>query len=87
MVCFLFPGLKNTLFDKLLLADSFLLGVGGSIVMVLIWFYTGSLFITVITIITVACSLLIAYFLYVFIYEIPFFPYMNILTAVIAIGK
>ena len=52
----------------------------------LMWCYTGSLFITIITMMTVACSLIVAYFLYTFIYEIEFFPYMNIMTAVIAIG-
>lgn len=80
-------GLKYTLFDKLLLEDTFLLGVGGSVVVALMWCYTGSLFITLVTITTVACALIIAYFMYIFIYEITFFPYMNVLTAVIAIGK
>ncbi|XP_063596522.1 protein dispatched-like [Penaeus indicus] len=79
-------GLKYTLFDKLLLEDTFLLGVGGSVVVALMWCYTGSLFITLVTITTVACALIIAYFMYIFIYEITFFPYMNVLTAVIAIG-
>lgn len=84
----LFPtGLKYTLFDKLLLANSFLLGIGGGVVVMLMWCYTGSLFITVVTITTVVCALVIAYFMYIFIYEITFFPYMNVLTAVIAIGK
>lgn len=80
-------GLKYTLFDKLLLEDTFLLGVGGSVVVALMWCYTGSLFITLVTITTVACALIIAYFMYIFIYEITFFPYMNVLTAVIAIGE
>ncbi|KAG7174801.1 protein dispatched homolog 1-like isoform X2 [Homarus americanus] len=79
-------GLKYTLFDKLLMSNSFLLGVGGGVVVLLMWCYTGSLFITVVTITTVACALVIAYFMYIFIYEITFFPYMNILTTVIAIG-
>ncbi|XP_066965917.1 protein dispatched [Macrobrachium rosenbergii] len=79
-------GLKYALFDKLLLADSFLLGVGGGVVVLLMWCYTGSLFITVVTITTVICAMIIAYFMYIFIYEITFFPYMNVLTTVIAIG-
>ena len=80
-------GLKYALFDKLLLANSYLLGVGGGVVLVLMWCYTGSLFITIITITTVVCALIIAYFMYIFIYEIAFFPYMNVLTTVIAVGK
>lgn len=80
-------GLKYTLFDKLLLANSYLLGVGGGVVLLLMWCYTGSLFITVITITTVASALIIAYFMYIFIYEIAFFPYMNVLTTVIAVGE
>lgn len=82
-----FTGLKYTLFDKLLLANSYLLGIGGGVVVMLMWCYTGSLFITIVTITTVACALVIAYFMYIFIYEITFFPYMNVLTAVIAIGR
>ncbi|XP_050706093.1 protein dispatched homolog 1-like, partial [Eriocheir sinensis] len=38
-------GLKYALFDKLLLANSYLLGVGGGVVLLLMWCYTGSLFI------------------------------------------
>ncbi|XP_063887367.1 protein dispatched-like [Scylla paramamosain] len=79
-------GLKYALFDKLLLANSYLLGVGGGVVLFLMWCYTGSLFITLITITTVACALIIAYFMYIFIYEIAVFPYMNVLTTVIAVG-
>ncbi|CAL4119913.1 unnamed protein product, partial [Meganyctiphanes norvegica] len=79
-------GLKHALFDKLLLADSWLVGVGAGVVLLLMWAYTGSLFITVVTNTTVACALIIAYFMYIFIYEITFFPYMNVLTAIIAIG-
>ncbi|KAG0713160.1 Protein dispatched 1 [Chionoecetes opilio] len=79
-------GLKYALFDKLLLENSYLLGVGGGLVLLLMWCYTGSLFITLITITTVASALVIAYFMYIFIYEIAFFPYMNVLTTVIAVG-
>ncbi|XP_069177966.1 protein dispatched isoform X2 [Procambarus clarkii] len=79
-------GLKYILFDKLLMTNSFLLGIGAGIVVVLMWCYTGSLFVTIVAITTVASSLIIAYFMYIFIYEITFFPYMNVLTTVIAIG-
>ena len=82
----LISGLKETLFDKLLIADCVFLGIGGGIVVLLMWCYTGSLFITVVTMLTVVCAIIIAYFIYTFILEIEFFPYMNVLTTVIAIG-
>ncbi|XP_076048316.1 protein dispatched homolog 1-like [Oratosquilla oratoria] len=79
-------GLKNILFDEHLINDTILLAIGGSVVVLLIWCYSGSLFITTVTITAVACSIIIAYFLYIFIFEITFFPFMNVLTLIIAIG-
>lgn len=84
---FIIPGLKYALFEKLLLSNSYLLGVGGGAVVVLMWGYTGSLFITLVTVSTVVGAISLAYIMYTFIFEINFFPYVNILTTIIAIGK
>lgn len=84
---FIIPGLKYALFEKLLLSNSYLLGVGGGAVVVLMWGYTGSLFITLVTVSTVVGAISLAYIMYTFIFEINFFPYVNILTTIIAIGE
>lgn len=80
-------GVKNALFDKLLLEDSVLVLAAGVSVLVLVLLYTRSLIVTTITVATVASSLVIAYFLYTFVFRITFFPYMNVLTSVIAVGQ
>ncbi|XP_073987713.1 RND transporter family member dispatched isoform X1 [Rhodnius prolixus] len=79
-------GLKNALFDEQLLEDTRLIAAGGVLVLVCMWIYTRSFFITVMTVIAIAFSLGVAYFMYVLILEINFFPFMNLLAVVVAVG-
>ncbi|XP_054006493.1 protein dispatched isoform X1 [Hylaeus anthracinus] len=79
-------GLKSTLFDRLLVSDSVLLLIGFAFVTVCIWAYTGSLLLTVTTIIAVIFSLGISYALYTLVLHIHFFPFMNLLAIVVAVG-
>uniref|UniRef100_A0A023EYY9 Putative patched transmembrane receptor n=2 Tax=Triatoma infestans TaxID=30076 RepID=A0A023EYY9_TRIIF len=79
-------GLKNALFDEQLLEDTRLIAAGGVLVLVCMWIYTRSLFITVMTVTAIAFSLGVAYFMYVLILEINFFPFMNLLAVVVAVG-
>ncbi|XP_076675738.1 protein dispatched isoform X2 [Andrena cerasifolii] len=79
-------GLKSTLFDRLLVSDSILLLTGFAFVTVCIWAYTGSLLLTVTTIIAVIFSLGISYAFYTLVLHIKFFPFMNLLAIVVAVG-
>ncbi|XP_076224965.1 protein dispatched [Nomia melanderi] len=79
-------GLKTTLFDRLLVSDSVLLLTGFAFVTICIWAYTGSLFLTATTIIAVIFSLGISYALYTLVLHIKFFPFMNLLAIVVAVG-
>lgn len=79
-------GLKNALFDECLLRDGWLLGLGGIFVVLCMWLYTGSLFVTLMTVTAVAFSLGIAYFIYSFIFELTFFPFMNLLAVIVVVG-
>ncbi|KAF2363401.1 Protein patched/dispatched [Trinorchestia longiramus] len=79
-------GVKNALFDKLLLRDAVLVIVAGAAVLLLVLIYTSSFIMTVVTIATVASSLIIAYFFYTFVFRISFFPYMNVLSCIIAVA-
>ncbi|XP_014204932.1 protein dispatched [Copidosoma floridanum] len=79
-------GLKSTLFDRQLVMDCVLLLFGFSIVTVCIWFYTGSLLITMTTIIAIIFSLGISYAIYTLVLDINYFPFMNLLTIVVALG-
>ncbi|XP_055523625.1 protein dispatched [Wyeomyia smithii] len=79
-------GLKNALFDECLLRDGWLLGLGALFVVVSMWLYTRSLFVTLMTVIAVIFSLGIAYFIYALIFELSFFPFMNLLAVVVIVG-
>ncbi|CAK9826246.1 Protein dispatched homolog 1 [Anthophora retusa] len=79
-------GLKSTLFDRLLVSDSILLLTGFAFVTICIWAYTGSLLLTITTIIAVIFSLGISYALYTLVLHIKFFPFMNLLAIIVAVG-
>lgn len=80
-------GIKSALFDECLIRDTSLMLTGGFFIFICIWFYTHSLFLTIMTILLVVFSLAIAYFVYMVVLEIQFFPFMNLLAIVVAIGK
>ncbi|XP_061387699.1 protein dispatched [Musca vetustissima] len=79
-------GLENELFNELLLTDVWLVALGGIFVMTCMWLYTTSLFVTIMTCIAVIFSLGLAYFVYTLVFEMSFFPYMNLLAVVVIIG-
>lgn len=79
-------GLKEALFNEYVMNDIVLLLVGATVVCSLMWWYTSSLFLTVMANISVVLSLAVAYFVYVFVFDLDFFPFMNLLAAVIVVG-
>lgn len=80
-------GIKSALFDECLLRDAWLMTSGGLFVVFCMWIYTGSVFLTIMTIIAIVFSLGISYFMYVLVFELRFFPFMNLLATVVAVGK
>lgn len=79
-------GLKSTLFDRDILSDSSLVIAGFIFVTLCIWIYTGSIVLTIATIFAVLFSLGISYATYTNILHIQFFPFMNLLAIVVAVG-
>ncbi|XP_043195105.1 protein dispatched homolog 1-like [Amphibalanus amphitrite] len=79
-------GLKAALFDESLREDAVYAGAAAGCIVLLIWVYTGSLLVTLATLAAVAISLCTAYFVYAVVLELSFFPFMNLLAAIIAIG-
>lgn len=77
---------KYALFEKQLVADSVWLGLGAALIFLAMWAYTTSIFVTVMTFLSIFWALVTAYFLYTFVFEIDFFPYMNMVTVVMMIG-
>lgn len=80
-------GLKSTLFDRLLVSDFSLVLTGFGFVTLCIWIYTGSLLLTITTFFAVLFSLGISYAVYTLVLQIKFFPFMNLLAIVVAVGK
>ncbi|KAL2743261.1 protein dispatched [Vespula maculifrons] len=79
-------GLKSTLFDSLLVSDFSLVLTGFGFVTLCIWIYTGSLLLTITTFFAVLFSLGISYAVYTLVLRIKFFPFMNLLAIVVAVG-
>lgn len=79
-------GLKEALFDDLLLHDSWLICLGGLFIMVCMWIYTRSLVLTVCAFVAIVYSLGVSYFLYKIVFRMPFFPFMNLLAVIVIVG-
>ncbi|XP_049866317.1 protein dispatched [Pectinophora gossypiella] len=79
-------GLKNTLFDLWVIQDTWLIALGGLFVFLCVWIYTKSLLLTLLLFTAITYSLGIAYFLYVYVFNLEFFPFMNLLVIVVVIG-
>ncbi|XP_038077701.1 protein dispatched homolog 1-like [Patiria miniata] len=82
----LFFNLKYDLFGEHLTAEALYPCLGVVIIILLMWIYIGSLFITVMTVLSMAMSLILAYFLYRVVFGIPFFPFMNLTTVILLVG-
>lgn len=80
-------GLKVALFDEYLIHDTWLLASGALFLVVSMWTYTNSLFLTMMTIIAIVFSLGTSYFMYTLVFELKFFPFMNLLATVVSVGK
>ena len=83
---YIFSGLKDALFNSYLLEDASYLLVSLVLITLLVWAYTASLTITIASLSSIAASLGLAFFTYTFVLRLTFFPFMNVLAAVIALG-
>ena len=80
-------GLKDTLFHEHLLSDSWLLLLAGGLILLVVLAFVGAVFLALATVAAVAFSLGLAYFVYTFVLGVKFFPFMNVLAVVIAVGE
>lgn len=79
-------GIKNLLFQEYLVSDTMFLIISGCAIFIMIWLYCTSIFVTIMAFLAMFWSLQISYFLYMLVFEIKFFPYMNMVTVVVMIG-
>lgn len=80
-------GLKYTLFNKSLISDLLLPSLAGLIILISLLIFTRSTLLTVMTLFTNLASLSSAYFIYTFVLDINFFPFLNLLSLIILVGK
>ncbi|XP_071497668.1 protein dispatched homolog 1-like [Diadema antillarum] len=78
--------LKFDLLSNYLVTDMKFIAFGVGLIVCIIWLYTGSFFVTIMTIIDIAMSLVVSYFLYVMVIGLPFFPFLNVLASVLLLG-
>lgn len=79
-------GIKFNVFDQFVFSDSVFIAIGCVSVIFIIWVYVGSIFVTAMTMVSIILSMVVAFFLYHVIYRIPFFPFINVITAILIIG-
>lgn len=78
--------LKYDLFGDYLQSDAIYLALGTGMAILIIVLYTKSLFVTIMTILNIGMSVVIAYFVYKVVFQLPFTPFVNILALVLLIG-
>lgn len=79
-------GIKESLFDGALTRD-FRWGILAAILVIaVIWIYAFSAFYTAMVVVCLVKSVIVAFFFYRFVFQIYFFPFMNLLSLVILIG-
>ncbi|XP_030854402.1 protein dispatched homolog 1-like [Strongylocentrotus purpuratus] len=82
----LYFGIKQDLFSEYLTTDAIYPCLGVVFVVLLMWMYIGSLFVTVMTVLSMGMSLICAYFVYFAVFRIPFFPFMNLTSVILLVG-
>ncbi|XP_033115850.1 protein dispatched homolog 1-like [Anneissia japonica] len=79
-------GIKYSMFIDYLLSDTLYPALGMLTVFFLMWIYIGSIFITIMTMVSIMMSLVFAYFFYVVVFRLVFFPFMNLCAIILLVG-
>lgn len=80
-------GLKYTLFNRLVISDLILPMAAGLIILISLLIFTRSSLLTIMTLMTNITSLISAYFIYTYLLNITFFPFLNLLSLIILVGN
>eukprot|EP00111_Clytia_hemisphaerica_P006411 TCONS_00018634-protein len=78
--------LKAILFEQAVFPQTFFIVGAILLILLLIWFYSGSIFIGVMTFICALMAIIISYFIYGRIYDLDFFPFLNVITLIFLCG-
>lgn len=78
--------LKFDTFNTMLMADIIYPSIAMMIILLIMWFYTESVLLTFVLVLSVVSALIIAYFLYMIVFGLKFFPFLNITTLIFLVG-
>lgn len=81
-----FHFLKYDMFNIMLMADIIYPSIAMMIILLIMWFYTESVLLTFLLVLSVVSALIIAYFLYMIVLGLKFFPFLNITTLIFLVG-
>ena len=81
-----FHFLKYDMFNIMLMADIIYPSIAMMIILLIMWFYTESVLLTFLLMLSVVSALIIAYFLYMIVLGLKFFPFLNITTLIFLVG-
>lgn len=79
-------GIKLDVFNRIFVEDAVYIGVSFVCVLLIMWVYVGSVFITVMTMVSMIMSMVVAFFLFHIVFRISFFPFLNIISVILVIG-
>ena len=79
-------GMKQALFEHLLLQDSWLVAIAFLIVLSIIYLFTKSILVLLTSCFSIAIALGLSFTMYTYFYDIRYFPFMNMMTFIILIG-
>ena len=78
--------LKFDMFNTMLMADIIYPSIAMMIILLIMWFYTESVLLTFLLMLSVVSALIIAYFIYVIVLGLKFFPFLNVTTLIFLVG-
>ncbi|XP_057308069.1 protein dispatched homolog 1-like isoform X2 [Hydractinia symbiolongicarpus] len=81
-----FYNFKLHLFQTEIILQSLFIITAIVLVILFIWFYSGSLFIGLTTFFCILVTLIISYFVYSRIFQMEFFPFLNMVTLIFIVG-
>lgn len=80
-------GLRDVIFDQLLISDLAYVGISATVITLLMFLYTKSVAVTLMVILSIFMALGVSYFVYTTVFGITFFPFINCMAIIICLGE
>ena len=83
---FEFYDFKNYMFQSAIVTQSSLIITAILVVIFFLWYYSGSFFISIMTLTCILVSITVSYFVYGRVFNLDFFPFLNMVTLIFLVG-